>query len=68
MSRPDPAPSRCSRSAKVTLDLLVEGEESVLAACDLHADWLHVYVQEDDAVQVMDEMPLVPGERFAKMT
>ena len=56
----------CSRSAKVTLELLVEGEESTLAACDRHADWLRGYGQEDDAVQVIDEMPLSAGERFAE--
>ena len=56
----------CSRSAKVTLELLVEGEESILAACERHADWLWGYVQEDDAVQVIDEMPLSAEERFAE--
>jgi hypothetical protein len=44
----------------------VEGEESILAACDRHADWLRGYVQEDDAVQVIDELPLLAGERFAE--
>ena len=56
----------CSRSAKVMLELLVEGEGSTLAACDRHADWLWGNVQEDDAVQVIDEMPLSAGERFAE--
>jgi hypothetical protein len=56
----------CSRSAKVTLELLVEEEASILAACDRHADWLRGYVQEDGAVQFIDEMPLVPGKRFAE--
>lgn len=56
----------CSRSASVTLQLLVEEEESMLAACDRHADWLRRYVQEDDAVQVVDEMPHMPAERFGE--
>jgi hypothetical protein len=51
----------CSGSAKVTLELLVEGEESILGACDLHADWLQGYVQEEDAVQVIDESARARG-------
>ena len=58
----------CSRSAKVTLELLVDEEESLLATCDRHADWLRGYVQEDDAVQVIDEMPLVPRNASPRMT
>jgi hypothetical protein len=58
--------ARCFRSAEFTVELLVEGEESILAACDLHADWLRGYVREDDAVQVIDELPLLAGERFAE--
>ena len=58
----------CSRSAKVTLDLLVGEEESILAACDRHADWLRGYVQEDHAVQVIHEMPLVPRNASPRMT
>jgi hypothetical protein len=45
---------------------LVEEEESMLAACDRHADWLRRYVQEDDAVQIVDEMPHMPAERFGE--
>lgn len=56
----------CTRSASVTLQLLVEEEESMLPACDRHADWLRRYVQEDDAVQVVDEMPHMPAERFGE--
>ena len=55
----------CSRAATVLLALLVEEEESILAACERHADWLRGYVREDDAVRVMVEMPLMPGDRFA---
>jgi hypothetical protein len=54
---------RCSRSASVTLQLLVEGDESVLVTCDRHADWVRAYVDEDAAVQVTGDMPGVPGER-----
>ena len=56
----------CSRSASVTVRLLVEEDESMLAACDRHADWLRRYVQEDGAVQVVDEVPHVPAERFGE--
>ena len=56
----------CSRSASVTLQLLVEEDASVLAACDRHADWLRRYVQEDDAVRVVDEVPQGPAERFGE--
>jgi len=56
----------CSRSAQLTLRLLVEEEESILAACDRHAEWLRDYVQEDGAVLVLDEMPVVPEEGSAE--
>jgi len=39
--------------------LLVDDQESVLVACDRHADWLRGYVQEDDAVRLIDVLPLV---------
>jgi hypothetical protein len=55
---------QCSRSASVTLQLLVEGNESVLVTCDRHADWVRGYVDEDAAVQVTDDVPGVPRERF----
>ena len=55
----------CSRSARTALRLLVEEEESMLASCDRHAGWLRGYVHKDDAVQVIDETPLVPADRFA---
>ena len=54
---------RCSRSASVTLKLLVEGDESVLVTCDRHADWVRAYVAEDAAVQVTADVPGLPGER-----
>ena len=54
----------CSRSATVTVRLLVEKDESMLAACDRHADWLRRYVQEDDAVQVVDTARV--AERFGE--
>ena len=44
--------------------LLVEKDESMLAACDRHADWLRRYVQEDDAVQVVDTARV--AERFGE--
>ena len=56
----------CSRSASVTLKLLVDEDASMLAACDRHADWLRRYVQEDDAVRVVDEVPQGPAERFGE--
>ena len=56
----------CSRSASVTLKLLVDEDASMLAACDRHADRLRRYVQEDDAVRVVDEVPQGPAERFGE--
>ena len=54
---------RCPRSASVTLQLLVEGDESALVTCDRHADWVRAYTAEDAAVQVKVDVPGVPGER-----
>jgi hypothetical protein len=54
---------RCSRSASVTLRLLVEGDESVLVTCDRHADWMRACADEDAAVQFTGDVPGVPGER-----
>jgi hypothetical protein len=56
----------CLRSASVTLQLLVEDDESVLAACDGHADWLRRYVQEDDAVEVVHAVPNPSPGRFGE--
>jgi hypothetical protein len=56
----------CPRSARVTLRLLVEEDESVLAACDRPADSLRCYVQEDDAVQRVDEVPQVQAEHCSE--
>jgi hypothetical protein len=54
----------CLRSASVTLQLLVEEDESILAACDGHVDWLRLYVQEDDAVRIVDAVPHGPIGRL----
>jgi hypothetical protein len=47
----------CSRSVSIRLRLLVDQDESMLGTCEQHAEWLRRYVQEDDAVEVVDELP-----------
>ena len=47
----------CPHPAVETLPFLVEGDEVSLAACQLHADWLRAYAEEDPAVRVVDDLP-----------
>jgi hypothetical protein len=56
----------CYRSASVTLQLLVEDDASILTACDGHADWLRRYVEEDEAVEVVDSVPHGPPKGFGE--
>ena len=46
----------CPRPAVVTLRLLVDGCESALPTCHLHAEWLREYAEEDDAVLLVDKV------------
>jgi hypothetical protein len=50
----------------VTLQLLVEDDASILTACPGHADWLRRYVEEDDAVEVLDAVPHGPPKGFGE--
>jgi hypothetical protein len=56
----------CSRSSIVMLRLLVEGDESILTACDGHADWLRRYAEEDEVVEVLDAVPQGSPEQFGE--
>jgi hypothetical protein len=47
----------CYRSAVVEVWMLVDGEEAVMATCELHAQWLQGYVEEDAGVRVLDVVP-----------
>lgn len=46
----------CAHPAVVTLRMDVDGSESELVTCHLHADWLRGYVQEDAAVHLVGEV------------
>jgi hypothetical protein len=47
--------SPCANRPVVTLPLMVEGHESLVAVCEAHADWLRRYVEEDSGVQEIAE-------------
>jgi hypothetical protein len=40
-----------------TLRLWVDGDDAVLGACELHADWLRAYIAEDPDVRLLDDVP-----------
>jgi hypothetical protein len=41
----------------VTLRLVVDGSDSVLPACQRHAEWLRVFSEEDADVRIVDRAP-----------
>jgi hypothetical protein len=47
----------CRRDAVVKVWMLVDGQESVMATCQSHAQWLQGYVEEDAGVRVLDVVP-----------
>ena len=48
----------CSHSAVVTMRLLVEERLSVISTCQQHADWLRSYVEDDRAVELLEQAGL----------
>jgi hypothetical protein len=44
----------CRRHAEVKVRMLVDGQESVMATCQPHAQWLRGYVEEDADVRLID--------------
>ena len=51
----------CPRPAVVTLRLLVDGCESALPTCHLHAAWLREYAEEDEAVRLVGKVSEDPA-------
>jgi hypothetical protein len=46
----------CAKPARFAAQVLVEGRRSVVRACQRHADWLRVYVEQDPYVRLIGEI------------
>jgi hypothetical protein len=44
----------CPRPASTYLRLVVEGSDTLLSACQLHAEWLQNYEAVDTQVHIVD--------------